>query len=306
MSQIRLLVKSALFVGVLIYVGIELGERLGTDALATVQLDWSYAIGGSLCAWLSLALFALLYREAQLLFEPAAGWLPATLVAWISPLGKYVPGKVGSLLGAVWIYRKFGIGAPVAASVLLVATGSALSACFFVLLPFSVAGDAPALGSASMLIWPVLAAGLLCTYPPLFLIPLNQVLHFVGQQKLTIDTPFIRYLRLVVLGVGQLVLAGSSFWLMANAVTEVGLGDWYLLTAAYTVAGVVGMLALFAPGGLGVREGLLLLLLESAMDGAELALAVVLTRIGLIIAEVLLALTGMIVWRVASRTNSSS
>lgn len=249
---------------------------------------------------LSLSAVALVYREAQLVFAADARWLPATLVAWISPLGKYVPGKVGSLLGAVWIYRKFGMEAQTAASVLLLATGSALSACFILLLPLAVAGDAPSLGAASSLAWVVMGAGLLFSYPRLFVMPLNRILRRLGRQELTVAAPFSRYLRLVLLGVGRLVLAGAAFWLMANAVTEVAAASWYRLTAAYAVAGVIGMLAFFAPAGLGVREGLLLLLLESTIDGPELALTVIMMRVVLILAEILLALAGLFTWKLVA------
>jgi uncharacterized membrane protein YbhN (UPF0104 family) len=296
-SRLYLLLKSALFAAVMIYVGMELAERLDAEALASVQLGWHFVLAGGLCAWLSLALAAPLYREAQLLFEPTAKWLPATLVAWISPLGKYVPGKIGGLLGAVWIYRRFGVRAPLAASVLLVGTGSALSASFVILMPLVLVGDDSLMGGGSTLAWVLVAAGALFSHPRLFLIPLNRLLRRIGRQELILLVPFSRYLRLILLGVGRLAITGCAFWLIVNAVTEVAVYDWYRLTAAYTVAGVIGMLAFFAPGGLGVREGLLLLFLEPTIGGPELALAVIIMRICIILAEIVLALAGVVLWR---------
>lgn len=292
-------IKFALFLGIIAYVSLELVARLQVDFLASVSLNWSFLLAGALCALLSLALFAVVYREAQFFFQREAKWLPAVLVAWISPLGKYLPGKIGSLLGAVWIYRQYGTDASVATSILLLSTGAALYACLFLLLPAAAMGDSfvEAFGFAGVLPWVVMVAGLVFAVPRLFLLPINALLRWMGREPVAVVLSYPRYLVLVSLGVVQLVLAGTAFWLTANGVAEVGVADWYQMTAAYTVAGVVGMFAFFAPGGLGVREGLLLLLLESVIEGPQLALTVILIRLSLIFCEVMLALLGVVLWR---------
>jgi uncharacterized membrane protein YbhN (UPF0104 family) len=297
------ILKAGLFVLVLAFVGRELMQHLVSGELVEVHLDWMYVVAGVLVALLSLAAFALIYREAHSLLQRDAPWLPSTLVAWISPLGKYLPGKVGAALGAIWIYRRFGIRATVGATVLLLATGSALSAGFVFLLPYwlGVGDPGESFSAVALPAWAVMFVGLLFSYPPLFFAPFNWLLGRLGRPQLDLIAPFLGYLRLVALGVGQLFLSGLAFWLVVNGVTDVALRDWYHLAAAYTVAGIVGLFAIFAPGGLGVREGMLLLLLESSINGAELALAVILMRIGVIIAELLLALCGLVLWKQCQR-----
>jgi uncharacterized membrane protein YbhN (UPF0104 family) len=292
------ILNSALFIGVVTYVSSELLERLQPDSLVSARVDWALLLIGGLCALISTALFAVVYREAQLFVQQEARWVPAALVAWISPLGKYLPGKIGSLVGAVLIYRRLGVGASVATAVLLMSTGSALSGCFFLLLPSVAMGIffSEPLGAAGILAWIVMAAGLFFAVPRLFVLPVNLLLYWTGRAPLSVVVPFSRYLRLIFLGIVQLALAGTAFWLTANAVTDVAGGDWYRMTAAYTVAGVVGMFAFFAPGGLGVREGLLLLLLESVIEGPQLALTVILIRLNLTFCEVILALLGVVLW----------
>jgi uncharacterized membrane protein YbhN (UPF0104 family) len=288
-----------LFVSVVAWVSIELMGRLQTDVLDSVHLNWSFLLGGAFCGLVSLACFALVYRQAQNLIQPNARWLPAVLVAWISPLGKYIPGKIGSVLGALWIYRESGIGVSVAASALLLSTASGLFACSFLLLPMVAIDhsweDVSAIKNLLALV--VMAVGLAFAYPRFFVILVNYLLARMGRSMISVPLPFGRYLGLSLIGVVQLIVAGVAFWLITNSVASVGWDELYRMTAAYTIAGVIGMLAVFAPGGLGVREGLLLLFLDSVMDEHALALAVILMRASLIVCEILLALAGIALWK---------
>jgi uncharacterized membrane protein YbhN (UPF0104 family) len=297
-SALRVL-KVVLFIAVLTWVSSELLDRLQTDALSSVRLDWRFLLSGGLFGLLSLALFALVYRQAQSLVQPDAGWLPAVLVAWISPLGKYLPGKVASLLGAMWIYRENGVSVSVGASALLLSTASGFFACSVLVLPMLVMDwsweDPSRVKSLLALI--VLAIGLAFAYPRLFIVVFNYLLARAGRSPISVNLPFGRYLGLTLISVVQLGVTGAAFWLVTNSVASIGWSDLYRLTAAYTVAGVMGMLAVFAPGGLGVREGLLLLFLDSAMDEHALALAVILMRASLIVCEAFLALAGLALWR---------
>jgi uncharacterized membrane protein YbhN (UPF0104 family) len=291
--------KALLFFFVVAWVSVELWERLRTDSLESVVIDWPFLLAGGLVAFVSLAFFAVIYRGAESLVRRPVPWLPAALVAWISPLGKYLPGKIGSVLGGLWIYRKFGVGASVATAVLILSSGSGLAACALLLLPFAAAETTlfEPLGIGAILAWTVIGVGLVFAFPRLLVLPVNLILRWLDRAQLFLVPPFLPYIGLILLGVAQLVITGTAFWLTANAVADVGWGDWYRMTAAYTIAGVIGMLAVFAPGGLGVREGVLLLLLGSLIEGQELALLVVLMRLSLVVCEVLLAAGGIVLWR---------
>jgi uncharacterized membrane protein YbhN (UPF0104 family) len=65
--------------------------------------------------------------------------------------------------------------------------------------------------------------------------------------------------------------------------------DWPFWTGAAAVALVGGFLVLLAPGGLGVREGLLLELLERQLGPREAVLVTVLWRGVLLVGEIVAA-----------------
>jgi uncharacterized membrane protein YbhN (UPF0104 family) len=76
----------------------------------------------------------------------------------------------------------------------------------------------------------------------------------------------------------------------------VGLG-FLELTGTYAIAGVAGILAVFAPSGLGVREGVLLLLLRTQIDEGASAFFVVLLRLWITCAELFVGVGGILLLR---------
>jgi glycosyltransferase 2 family protein len=70
-------------------------------------------------------------------------------------------------------------------------------------------------------------------------------------------------------------LVGASFWMTARAFVHVPLADLALYTGVFAAAWVVGLVAIYAPGGLGVREALIVALLRGKLGSADaLAIAV--------------------------------
>ncbi len=94
------------------------------------------------------------------------------------------------------------------------------------------------------------------------------------------------------------LMFGAAFWLFVIAVTGNRTLNPFFLAGAYAVAYVLGFLAFFVPGGLGVREGLLSVLLSTAMPmGVSLLIAFLLrllvTLIELICVSVLFFRKGL-------------
>jgi hypothetical protein len=68
---------------------------------------------------------------------------------------------------------------------------------------------------------------------------------------------------------------GAAFWLVANGVLADSKLELSVAIAAYTMSYLAGFLAAFAPGGIGVRESIIILLLKGSLGlGPAAALAV--------------------------------
>jgi uncharacterized membrane protein YbhN (UPF0104 family) len=61
--------------------------------------------------------------------------------------------------------------------------------------------------------------------------------------------------------------------LFVSSIHPIPLNDWFVIAGSFAAAYIVGLLALFVPGGLGVREGILALFL-AGLVGSGVAVAI--------------------------------
>src|SRR5262249_41380778 len=85
------------------------------------------------------------------------------------------------------------------------------------------------------------------------------------------------------------LLLGASFWLCARGLVTVPAHDFAYYMGAFAVAWLAGLFAIYAPGGLGVREAVLVALLGGRIGAANALIVAAASRLILILVDVLLA-----------------
>ncbi len=271
----RLGVTVVVTVAILRAVGLRMAD-LGSIRVDTALLDGPRL---TLSVGLLLAAFgasALLWRSLVVaLGGPSLGGRAAFAVTMVANLGRYLPGKVFQLLGLAWLGRRMGVSAAVStgAAVLgqvlhLVAAamvGGALLSATGVLPPsWRHAPFAAGILAAALISWPGVAPRLLRT------IWARQAGQIDGHAA---RGPGPKTLLPWTLGyVGNWLLLGLAFQALA---TGLGLALPYgLAVSAFAAAYLLGYLALFAPAGIGVREGFLVAFLGTTLGpGPALTLA---------------------------------
>ena len=262
-------------------------------------LDWSqvhFATAPALAAVACLFAVSAMQLVARWTLLIAYGypldWRIQLPAAWVPQLGKYVPGGVASVGGAVILLRKHGVPATVGLTVALLLDGLAVVAGLIVSTPLLMWGpirkDYPEVWIASV---GVTVAGLMVLHPRVFVGLLNILLKRMKRQPITQVPPIGRYLWPVIASFAQWVFTGFALWFMTSAITPVTVQLLPLFIGCAALAWTVSYLMPFAPGGLGIREALYLITLGPVI-GAKVAIVVVAMRIVQTLIEVLLALIG--------------
>jgi hypothetical protein len=88
-----------------------------------------------------------------------------------------------------------------------------------------------------------------------------------------------------------------SFWLVARALLHTPAHDVALYVGAFAAAWLVGVLAFFAPGGLGVREAVLVAILRSKIGVEDAVVLAAISRALLTVVDVALAGIGALLLR---------
>ena len=93
------------------------------------------------------------------------------------------------------------------------------------------------------------------------------------------------------------ICQGLAFYLFVRSLVPVAWTDASILTACYAFAWIVGFLSFLTPSGLGIREGVLGLLLTNYISVPQATLVALLCRVWMLSAEVILASVAFILNR---------
>jgi glycosyltransferase 2 family protein len=108
--------------------------------------------------------------------------------------------------------------------------------------------------------------------------------------------------KAVLLYVGTWVLIGGSFWMAARGLVQIPAGQLPVYMGGFASAWIVGLVAIYAPTGIGVREAVLVAILRSRV-GTEAALVVALgSRIVFMLADLVAASLSVLTIRGSDRT----
>lgn len=205
---------------------------------------------------------------------------------FIPSQGKYIPGKVWSLLWAAAAYQRQGADWPTAFACTVVMTAvhliSALMVAF--LLGVTALGVSPA--------WLCLGLfGMLAIHPNFFYGVINTALARAKREPVHTRLSGFELTRMLILNSIYWCAVGAGFVFVSRAFFGVSPG-FFATASAQALACATGMLAFFTPAGLGVREGAMAFLLTPVI-GAGIALSLsVLQRLWQLWLEVPLALLG--------------
>lgn len=294
------IVKLALLAVVVYYVGRALISRVDDVAWSEVTFRPGVLALSITALVTGRFLAALAYRTLLSAFAHPLPWRAVVAVTWIPPLGKYLPGKVASMAGAVWLLNRNGVPAATGASITL--TQNAMS----LLLGLMIAGPLTLtkpiidiLPRAPLVCVTLVLAIVVCLHPRVFARCSNILLRRMGRPPLPRLPRTRQYIVPLLLILTTWLVTGTGLLLMVMSLTHVAPAAMPIVICTQALAMTVGFLAFFAPAGIAVREGILLLLLEPIIGSGFATIVAVAMRIVQTLVEIILALvaTALLAWR---------
>lgn len=222
----------------------------------------------------------------QLLLRQGQSWRSSELTRLISltQLAKYIPGNVAQHASRAALSLKQGIPLQPYASSVIQETLLACAASVIVgvsLLAFSM--QASRLAEYQWLLFLMLAGSgvgiaLFCVDLPPSRISSDRngakrLLRYMGG----LPGPATTFKALAAYACNYLLI-GFGIWLLAGALDMADDVDYALATSAFALSWILGFLAPGAPAGLGVREGILVLILQGQGNNDQVAQLVLVAR----------------------------
>lgn len=258
-----------------------------TTALRTYQ--WQLAPG-----WIALALVSL---ELTWLFESATWWvilrslggrLPYLYIlpVWFfSNIIRYIPGNIWQFLGMAELAAEHGVSRVITlTSIVLHQAISIVVAVVLAAAYFAATGQGawfdrlrPLFGLAPL--------GLLLLQPRLLERVLNWTLTRLHRPPIRVT---LTWGQVLLLGLRYVIVwlgLGLSYTALVRALTPFPSAIVPHLVAAWIAAYVIGFLSLLTPSGLGVREGVMILLLNPILPAPLPALIAIIARLWMVLGE---------------------
>lgn len=215
-----------------------------------------------------------------------------------SILGKYIPGKVFMLAARLTYYKEE--DAPL----------SKVTVCFFIENVCTLLGAAM-LFIVSLLFFPnellenykwltlaLIVVFFVCIHPKI----INFFLRLIGKlfkKDLEIPMKYSQMLKVVLLFIGNWLIVGVGFFILTKSIyPAVELSQLLFCAGIWGVSAIMGILAIFAPSGLGVREGIIVAGLCLIMPTDDAMVVSVVSRLWQTIPELVLVALAFIYSRI--------
>ena len=214
------------------------------------------------------------------IIKAARGW-------FLSYLGKYVPGKIVLLLVRMDAYDGYS-SKKVAVATIVEYIVALVAACLVVLISLLFSPEI----IPDYVRWvaiPGTVLLLVVLYPPLLKKTVNRVFKLIKKAPLHEVPTFKKILLLVGTYMIATLVAGFAFYLILNSLSPVSIKYYIVITGVYGIAGLAGLAAFFAPSGIGVREGVIFLILPAFIPEPAVIVGAVAIRLITTVTELLLA-----------------
>lgn len=275
------------FVGRSVYLN---WTELGTlDVTFHIRPLW--IVAAALMVWITYGLLIEAWRRIVLGWNQSLSYGPAMRIWCLSNLGRYLPGKVWSVAALAVLAQRTGVAGWAAAGSAVVMQMMAIGTGVLV-----VSVGAPGVASPLTLVCAFCLAT--CVIAALAWEPMaNRLLRIVRPDTefrvLSVRTAFLAS----AVTLTSWLAYGIAFWMLARGIfgnTDLSI---FQATGVFAAGYIVGLLALFAPGGVGVRELVFVALLAPVLgSGGALALSLA-SRLLLTATEALAALGALFVNR---------
>ena len=183
---------------------------------------------------------------------------PATRIWSTSELARYLPGVIWQVMGRIYLLRPYGVPGSVCS------TSQVLELIVFLLANIIVAvgcllwfgfkhvhGDARWWLVGLMGLLPLLT---LLLHPKIFYALMNRIIRQFKRPALEARVPGVTLMLLLLWNILGVTIMSLAIWMIVSGPLELPITKWWVVAGAYCLAWCAGFLAIWAPGGLGVRE----------------------------------------------------
>lgn len=256
-----------------------------------VELNWGVFAVSVLFYFVYKIMLASLWHYMTWMNKVSIPYGQAITAYLCSILGKYIPGKVFMLLARVPAYEEKGVKFSKVAICFLIENVCTLLGAAFLFLVSLFFFPNELLNEYMWLSVLLVICFFICINPKILNFFLRIMEKFSKKKDLQIPMSYGDMLKVVVLFILNWTVLGGGMYLLTCSIFPVPAEQFLYVSGIYGLSRIIGILAVFAPSGIGVSEGILLLGLSLIMPEEYAMIISIISRLWVTVAE--LSLVGL-------------
>lgn len=256
-----------------------------------VELSWGVFAVSVLFYFVYKIMLASLWHYLTRMNHASIPYGQAITAYLCSILGKYIPGKVFMLLARVPAYEEKGVKFSKVAICFLIENVCTLLGAAFLFLVSLFFFPNELLNEYMWLSVLLVICFFICINPRILNFFLRVMEKFSKKKDLQIPMNYGDMLKVVVLFILNWTVLGGGMYLLTCSIFPVPAEQFLYVSGIYGLSRIIGILAVFAPSGIGVSEGILLLGLSLIMPEEYAMIISIVSRLWVTVAE--LSLVGL-------------
>ncbi|MDB5304324.1 MAG: hypothetical protein JWM97_1873 [Phycisphaerales bacterium] len=256
---LRRLIGVAITLGIFVWISRPIVKNWDQFKTHVWQLSWGrFFLASAMFAGFLFVFRSLCWRRILIGFGHRLPVAASTRIWSTGELARYLPGVIWQVVGRAYLAKPYGVSGSVCS------TSQILELVLFLLANVLVAitcllwdGTKHLHGSArgwmfcAMALVPVL---LLVLHPKVFYGLVNRVMSRLGKPAVARQLGFGILAGLLIWTVAGLIWQSLAIWVLTARPLGLQFTKWWVVAGAYSLAWCAGFLAVWAPGGIGVRE----------------------------------------------------
>lgn len=267
------------------------------------QIRWGVFFLSMLFFFLYKITLASLWHYITILNNSQISYTNAIIAYLYSILGKYIPGKVFMLGARLVYYEKEG------------AKMRKVTICFFIENVLTLLGATllfivslfffpnDLLSGYRYITWVLITMFFISIHPKILNSFLRLIEKITKKSELQIPMTYWQMLKLVLLFVANWMVVGVGFYILVCSIFPLPIGTALYTAGIFALAAIIGILSIFSPSGLGVREGIIVLGLSVIMPPQYAVIVSIVSRLWATIPELVLVGIAFIYSKLVLRIN---
>ena len=282
----RKIVNTVLFAITLLFIGMYIYKSIDTLSAFNFSINYLYIALAIISVVIAQLLASLIWFRLAHSFGLNTPLNDTVRIWLLSRFGRYIPGKVPFLLLRINLYKDVP-----AKSVTLATVTEYISTVAAALLVVTISLSALPEGYTTIpwyLNILIAAAIMVLLKPGVMGNIFNRMLTLFGKNPIQSFPSYKTIVYCVLAYILPIAFHGLGLFLVFNSMEAVNITYYPIITGLFYASSLVGLLAFFAPGGIGVREGLMMVSFSLFLDKPVVIVAAIAIRFITILAEVIL------------------